>query len=294
MAQITASMVKELREKTDAPMMECKKALVEADGDLAKAEELLRVRLGNKAAKSATRIAAEGVIAVYLSPDAKLGSMVEINCETDFVAKNPDFLTFANELAKLVAEKDPADVAALSELKIGDKTVEETRTALSGKIGENISIRRFIRTQTNDTLVQYVHGKKIGVTVDYAASDAAIGKDVAMQVAASKPRFLSKEQVPADVIAKEKEIYKAQAAESGKPEKVIEAMVEGRVGKYFGEICLLQQPFVKNPDLTVEKMLKEKQGKVNGFTMFIVGEGIEKRANDFAAEVAAQAAAAKA
>lgn len=294
MAQITASMVKELREKTDAPMMECKKALVEADGDLAKAEELLRVRLGNKAAKSATRIAAEGVIAVYLSPDAKLGSMVEINCETDFVAKNPDFLTFANELAKLVAEKDPADVAALSELKIGDKTVEETRTALSGKIGENISIRRFIRTQTNDTLVQYVHGKKIGVTVDYAASDAAVGKDVAMQVAASKPRFLSKEQVPADVIAKEKEIYKAQAAESGKPEKVIEAMVEGRVGKYFGEICLLQQPFVKNPDLTVEKMLKEKQGKVNGFTMFIVGEGIEKRANDFAAEVAAQAAAAKA
>lgn len=293
MADITASMVKELREKTDAPMMECKKALVEAEGDLAKAEEILRVRLGNKAAKSATRVAAEGVIAVYLSPDAKLSAMVEVNCETDFVAKNPDFLAFANTLAQLVAEKDPADVNALSALVIEDKTVEETRVALSGKIGENMSIRRFIRTVSENAIAQYVHGKKIGVTVDYKAADPAVGKDVAMQIAASKPLFLSKADVPADVIEKERQIYKAQAAESGKPEKVIAAMVEGRIGKYFAEIALLHQQFVKNPDQTVEQMLKSKDAQVSGFTMYVVGEGIEKRSNDFAAEVAAQAAAAR-
>ena len=293
MADITASMVKALREKTDAPMMECKKALVEAEGDLTKAEDLLRVRLGNKAAKSAARVAAEGVIATYLSPDAKLSAMVEVNCETDFVAKNPDFLAFANQLAQLVAEQNPADVNALSALTIDGKTVEETRVALAGKIGENISIRRFTRLETKDTLAQYVHGKKIGVTVDYKAADAAVGKDVAMQVAASKPLFLSKDHVPSEVVEKERQIYKAQAAESGKPEKVIEAMVEGRVSKYFAEIALLHQPFVKNPDQTVEQMLKSKNAQVNGFTLYIVGEGIEKRATDFAAEVAAQAAAAR-
>ena len=293
MAEITASMVKELREKTDAPMMECKKALVEAEGDLDKAEEILRVRLGNKAAKSSARVAAEGIVATYISDTGTLGAIVEINCETDFVAKNDDFLMFSETLAKLVAENNPASVEALLALPMDGKTVEEIRVALSGKIGENISVRRFERFETSGKLTYYVHGKKVGVMVDFAGGDDDMGKDIAMHIVASKPVCVSHHQVPAEAIQKERDIYTAQAAESGKPAAIIEKMVEGRISKFLAEVALLGQPFVKNPEQTVEALLKAKQATIASFTLYTVGEGIEKQETDFAAEVAAQAAAAK-
>jgi elongation factor Ts len=294
MAEITAGMVKELREKTDAPMMECKKALTEAAGDLAKAEEILRVKLGNKASKAAGRVAAEGIVGVYLSSDHRLGAIVEVNCETDFVAKNDEFQSFAKRLAELVATKAPADVDALSALSLGSASVEETRKALVGKIGENLSIRRFVRTEAKGSLVSYVHGgAKIGVLVDVSGGDAILAKDIAMHVAAAKPKALNAAGVPAVEIEKERRIAAEKAAESGKPANIVEKMVEGSVQKFLRESTLLGQPFVKDDKLTIETLLKSRSATVNGFTLYIVGEGIEKKVSDFAAEVAAQAAAAK-
>ena len=286
MAEITASMVKELRELTGLGMMECKKALEESGGDIKKAEELLRIKSGAKASKAASRVASEGAVGIHVSPDAKLGAMVEVNCETDFVARNPDFAAFAKALAELVAGASPADVAALSAMKIGDKTVEEARQALVQKIGENITVRRFERVQTPARLAHYVHGVKIGVLVEYEGEDA-VGKDVAMHIAFAKPRFLSRDQVAADAIASERTIIETRARESGKPAEIVAKMVEGGINKFLGEITLLGQPFVKDDKLTVEKMLAASKSKVLSYRFLVVGEGIEKKQSDFAAEVAA-------
>jgi elongation factor Ts len=291
MAVITAALVGELRAKTDAPMMECKKALTEADGDMAKAEELLRVKLGSKASKAASRITAEGVVAAYIS--GKVGALLEVNCETDFVTKNDEFLALANACAKLVAENNPADVAALSALPLNGSTVETQRTTLIGRIGENMSIRRFQRFETQAKLASYLHGTRIGVMVEFDGADDQIGKDVAMHVAAMKPVSLSSDQVPAELIEKERSVAKLKAAESGKPAEIVTKMVEGSVQKYLKEVSLLNQQFVKNDKQTVEQMLKATNTSVKSFAMFMVGEGIEKKQDDFAAEVAAQVAAAR-
>jgi len=288
MAQITAAMVKELREKTDAPMMECKKALTEADGDLARAEELLRVKLGSKASKAASRVTAEGLIGLHIAADGKTGALIEVNCETDFVAKNDDFVAFVNDLARLVAEQNPADVAALNQCALGEGTVETTRTALIGKIGENMSVRRFQRFETNDGLNSYVHGGRIGVLVDFAGADE-VGKDLAMHIAATKPRALDAGGVDPALIAAERSVAEQKAAESGKPAEIVTKMVEGSVQKFLKEVTLLSQPFVKNDKQTVEQMLKEKGARINRYVLFVVGEGIEKKSEDFAAEVAAAA-----
>ncbi|MDO8931049.1 MAG: translation elongation factor Ts [Rhodocyclaceae bacterium] len=296
MAEITASMVKELREKTDAPMMECKKALTEAGGDMDKAEEVLRVKLGSKATKAASRVAAEGIVGLYISGDGKLASMVEVNCETDFVAKNDDFIALTKNLAELVATKSPADVAALSALEIGGTAVETIRTALIGKIGENMSIRRFVRIPAVGKISSYVHGgSKIGVLVDVTGGDEQLAKDLAMHIAASKPKSLDASGVSADLLDTERRIAIEKAREAGKPEAMLEKIAEGTVQKYLKDVTLLGQVFVKAEDgkQTIEQLLKAKGAKVNGFTLYIVGEGIEKKVNDFAAEVAAQAAAAK-
>lgn len=292
MAEITAALVKELRVKTDAPMMECKKALTEADGDLDKAEEILRVKLGSKASKASTRVTAEGLVGIYIDAEGKLGSIVEVNCETDFVAKNDDFIQFVANVSKLVADKAPADVAALSELPLGEGTVESIRTALIGKIGENMSVRRFSRVQAQGRLTSYIHGGKIGVLVDYTGADENVGKDVAMHIAATKPKALHESGVPQEDIDRERSVAKAKAEESGKPADIAEKMVEGSVKKFLKEVALLSQPFVKDDKQTVEAMLKSNNSAVNGFHLYIVGEGIEKKVNDFAVEVAAQAAAA--
>ena len=298
MADITAGMVKELREKTDAPMMECKKALTEAGGDMAKAEELLRVKLGNKATKAAARVTAEGVVGIHVAADGKLGAIVEVNCETDFVAKNDDFLALARGLARLVADRDPADVAALSALPLADgRTVEATRTALVGKIGENMSIRRFARMAARGRLASYVHGgSKIGVLVDLVGGDETLGRDVAMHVAASKPKALDAGGVPAELLDTERRIAVEKAREAGKPEAMLEKFAEGSVQKYLKDVTLLGQVFVKAEDgkQTIEQLLKARGASVAGFTLYVVGEGIEKKVTDFAAEVAAQAAAAAA
>ena len=293
MAAITASMVAELRAKTDAPMMECKKALTEADGDMAKAEELLRVKLGTKAGKAASRVTAEGVIAAHVAGDK--GAMVEVNCETDFVTKNDMFLNLAAAAAKLVAEQNPADVAALGALAYSQDgfgpTLEDVRVGLIGKIGENMSFRRFVR-KSGSKIASYVHGTRIGVLVEYAGDEAA-AKDVAMHVAAMKPVALASSDVPAELIEKERSVAAAKAQESGKPADIAAKMVEGSVQKYLKEVSLFNQPFVKNDKQSVEQMLKEKATQVTGFTLYVVGEGIEKKVDDFAAEVAAQVAAAK-
>lgn len=289
MADITASMVRELREKTDAPMMECKKALIEADGGLARAEEILRIKLGNKASKAASRIAAEGIVAVHIAADGKLGALVEVNCETDFVAKNDEFLAFVGALAERVAAQNPADVTALLALDLGGASVEETRKTLVGKIGENLSIRRFVRVAAKGRLASYIHGgAKIGVLIDVVGGDEAMAKDLAMHIAASKPVALSREQVPSALIQKERDIASAKAAESGKPANIVEKMVEGSVQKFLKEVTLLGQPFVKDDKQTVERLLKSKGASVASFTLYVVGEGIEKRKDDFAAEVMAQ------
>ena len=286
MAQITAAMVKELREKTDAPMMECKKALTEADGDLARAEELLRVKLGSKASKAADRITAEGLVGLHIAADGKTGALVEVNCETDFVAKNDDFIAFVNDLARIVADSNPADVAALNAAPMADGTVDSVRTALVGKIGENMSVRRFQRFETADALNSYVHGGRIGVLVDYAGTDE-VGKDLAMHIAATKPRALNADGVDPALIAAERSVAEQKAAESGKPAEIVAKMVEGSVQKFLKEITLLSQPFVKNDKQTVEQMLKEQSARINRYALFVVGEGIEKKSSDFAAEVAA-------
>ena len=297
MAEITASMVKELREKTDAPMMECKRALTEANGDIDKAEEILRVKLGSKASKAASRIAAEGIVGTYLSADGKLGAMIEVNCETDFVAKNDDFIAFTKSLAELVASQSPADVAALSGLVMGGTTVEATRTALIGKIGENMSIRRFVRIPAKGKLTTYVHGgSKIGVMIDVVGGDEQLAKDLAMHIAAAKPKSLDASGVSSDLLDTERRIAIEKAREAGKPEAMLEKIAEGTVQKFLKEVTLLGQVFVKAEDgkQTIEQLLKLKGASVAGFTLYIVGEGIEKKQNDFAAEVAAQAAAAAA
>ena len=289
MAEITASMVKELREKTDAPMMECKKALAEANGDMGKAEEILRVKLGNKASKAASRVAAEGVVASYITADAKSGSLVEINCETDFVAKNEEFLGFAAALAELAATKGPANVEALLRLSFKGVTVEESRRALVGKIGENVAIRRFARMTTQGRLASYIHGgARIGVLVELSGGDEALAKDLAMHIAASKPVALSAAAVPTEVVQKERSIAVAKAAESGKPANIVEKIVEGSVQKFLKEITLLGQPFVKNDKQTVEQLLKSKGASVAGFALYVVGEGLEKKKDDFVSEVMAQ------
>jgi elongation factor Ts len=294
-------MVGELRAKTDAPMMECKKALTEAGGDMDKAEELLRVKLGSKASKASSRITAEGIVAVHI--DGTTGAMVELNCETDFVAKNDDFLAFGKALAQLIAEKNPADVAALSALETDGASVEARRTALVGKIGENMSIRRFKRFAGDASLVSYLHGTRIGVVVEFSG-DPVAAKDVAMHVAAMKPVALSAADVPGELIEKERNVAALKAAEDaekakaeGKPvqsAEIVAKRVEGSVQKYLKEVSLYAQAFVKNDKQTVEQMLKEKGTKLAGFTLYVVGEGIAKKVDDFAAEVAAQVAAAKA
>jgi elongation factor Ts len=290
MAEITAGMVRELRDKTDAPMMECKKALSEADGDLAKAEELLRVKLGNKASKAASRIAAEGVVGIHVTPDGSKAALVELNCETDFVAKNEDFLSFAAALSRLVCDKEPADVAALSALSLDGATVEEVRTRLVGKIGENLSIRRFACIVAKGRISHYVHGgSKIGVIVDVSGGDEQLGRDLAMHIAAAKPVALTKEEVSAELIAKERAIAVAKAGESGKPANIVEKMVEGSVQKFLKEVTLLGQPFVKDDKQSIEALLKSKNASIARFVLYVVGEGIEKKSGDFAAEVMAQA-----
>ena len=295
MAVITASMVAELRAKTDAPMMECKKALTEAEGDMAKAEELLRVKLGTKAGKAASRVTAEGVVTSFVN--GTTGAMIEVNCETDFVTKNDSFLALANAAAKLVAEHNPADLAALGELPYSQDsfgpTLEEVRKGLIGKIGENMSFRRFKRAAGGAKIANYLHGTRIGVLVEYEGDETA-AKDVAMHVAAMKPVSLTSAEVPADLIEKERSVAAAKAAESGKPADIVTKMVEGSVQKYLKEVSLFNQSFVKNDKQTVEQMLKASGTTVKAFTLYVVGEGIEKKVDDFAAEVAAQVAAAQA
>ena len=292
MAEITAALVKELRELTGLGMMECKKALEEAGGDLKKAEDLLRVRSGAKASKAAGRIAAEGVIGAWLAPDRKLGALVEVNCETDFVAKNEDFLGFARGVAEVVAKQNPADVAALANLELGGETIEARRQKLVQKIGENMTIRRFVRLQTDARLWHYVHGVKIGVLVDYEGDDE-LAKGIAMHIAFAKPQFLSKTDVSPDVLARERAVQEARAKEQGKPPEIAAKMVEGALNKFAAEIALLGQPFVVNDKLTVEKALAEKKTKLRAYRFLVVGEGIERKSSDFAAEVMAQAGAAR-
>ena len=304
MAAITASMVGALRAKTDAPMMECKKALTEADGDMERAEELLRVKLGSKAGKAASRIAAEGVVAA--SVDGATGAMVELNCETDFVTKNDSFLALAKSLVELVAQKNPADVAALSALPLSQDgfgpTVEDVRTGLVGKIGENMSIRRFKRYAGGGRIASYLHGTRIGVLVEFEGDETA-AKDVAMHVAAMKPKALTTADVAESLIAAERSVATLRAAEDAEKAKaegktvqsaeIVAKRIEGSVAKFLKEVSLHNQAFVKNDKQTVEQMLKDKATKVHSFTLYVVGEGIEKKTGDFAAEVAAQVAAAK-
>jgi elongation factor Ts len=293
---ITASMVKELRERTGAGMMECKKALVESSGDIEAAIEAMRKSGQAKAAKKAGRTAAEGVILVNASADGKNAVIVEVNCETDFVAKDENFLSFANAVAERALTGGAADVAELMSQALHegeDTTIEQAREALVAKIGENMAVRRFERITAAGTIASYRHGDRIGVVVDLDGGDAELGRDLAMHIAASKPVCVSEEQVPADLLAKEREIFTAQAKESGKPDNIIEKMIEGRIRKYLGEITLVGQPFVKDPDTSVGKLLDGKGAKVNGFIRFEVGEGVEKKQENFAEEVAAQAAAAR-
>jgi len=304
MAAITASMVAELRGKTDAPMMECKKALTEAEGDMAKAEEVLRVKLGSKAGKAAARITAEGVVTICV--EAGTGAMVEVNCETDFVTKNDSFLGLANAAASLIAKHNPADLEALGACAYSQEgfgpTLEDVRKGLIGKIGENMSFRRFKRFASGSKLASYLHGTRIGVVVEYEGDDTA-AKDVAMHVAAMKPVALSSDDVPADLVARERSVAAAKAAEdaavataAGKPvqsAEIVAKRIEGGVQKYLKEVSLFNQPFVKNDKQTVEQMLKSVSTTVKSFTLYVVGEGIEKKVDDFAAEVAAQVAAAQ-
>jgi len=291
---ITASMVAELRAKTDAPMMECKKALTEANGDMAKAEELLRVKLGSKAGKAASRITAEGVVAIHM--EGGVGALVEVNCETDFVTKNDSFLALSKAVAQGIANANPASVEAVGGLPFSldgfGPTIEDVRKGLIGKIGENMSVRRFKRFASGSKLATYLHGTRIGVVVEFDGDEAA-AKDVAMHVAAMKPVSLTSADVPAELIERERSVATAKAAESGKSAEIAAKMIEGSVQKYLKEVSLFNQPFVKNDKQTVEQMLKEKGTTVKGFTLYVVGEGIEKKVDDFAAEVAAQVAAAK-
>ncbi len=287
---ISATMVKDLRERTGLGMMECKAALTETGGNMDAAIDLLRKKAGSKVEKKAGRTAAEGAVGVWLSPDRKLAAMVEVNSETDFVAKGEDFQAFANGVAAAIAKHGPADVNAVADLRLeSGETVAKARESLVSKLGENIGVRRFVRLAAKTgQIASYIHGRKIGVLVEVVGGDEVLAKDIAMHVAASKPECVSKDQVPAELIAKEKEIFSAQAAQSGKPANIIEKMVEGRINKFLGEVTLLGQPFVKDPETSVEKLLKGRNATVAGFTRYEVGEGIEKKSGDFAAEVMAQ------
>ncbi len=294
MAVITAAMVKELRVKTDAPMMECKKALTEADGDMARAEEILRVKLGNKASKAAARVAAEGVVSVFISEDGKTGAILEVNSETDFVAKNPEFQAMAAAAVRLVAEHNPADIAALGALEVEGQALEAIRTALVGKIGENMTFRRFQRIEAQGKLHTYIHGgAKIGSLVDIVGGDDEVGHDVAMHIAATKPKALDASGVDQQLLDTERRVAIEKAREAGKPEAMLERIAEGTVQKYLKEVTLLSQPFVKNDKMSVAELLKQNGASVASFVLYVVGEGIEKKSMDFAAEVAEQMAAAK-
>ncbi|BBE09012.1 elongation factor Ts [Mycoavidus cysteinexigens] len=293
MAEITASMVAKLRAKTDAPMMECKKALIEAEGDLTRAEELLRVKLGTKADKVSARVTAEGIVATHIDAATQVGALVELNCETDFVAKNDDFIAFSKKVAELVVTHKPADLAALLALPLTGETVDDVRRTLIGRLGESLTIRRFVCYPSAHKLAAYLHGTRIGVLVEYDGADEQVGKDVAMHIAAMKPVALAADAVPVEQIEKERKIAAEKASESGKPAEIVAKMVEGSVQKYLKEVSLLDQPFVKNDKQTVGQMLKAAQSSVQRFAIYVAGEGIEKQQGDFAAEVAAQVAAAQ-
>ncbi|MDP8567684.1 translation elongation factor Ts [Methylophilus aquaticus] len=289
MAEITASMVKDLRERTDAPMMDCKKALTEADGDMTRAEEILRVRFGNKASKAAGRVAAEGTVGISIAAGGKLGTLIEVNSETDFCAKNEEFLKFVGELAQTVNENNPADIDAVGALPMRGETAEAVRAQLVGKIGENITPRRFARTEAKGQLYSYVHGSKIGVLVDLVGGDEALGKDIAMHIAAAKPKSLDASGVDAALIEAERRVAIEKAKEAGKPEAMLEKIADGTVQKFLKEVTLLSQAFVKDDKQTIEQLLKSKNASVASFSMYVVGEGIEKAVVDYAAEVAAAA-----
>lgn len=289
MAEITAGMVKELRERTDAPMMDCKKALTEADGDMTRAEEILRVRFGNKASKAAGRVAAEGTVGVSIAADGKTGAMIEVNSETDFCAKNEDFLKFVGDLAGIVAASNAADIEAVGALPMRGATVEETRAQLVGKIGENITPRRFVKLNAKGKLASYVHGSKIGVILDLVGGDETLAKDIAMHIAAAKPKSLDASGISADLIEAERRVAIEKAKEAGKPEAMLEKIADGTVQKFLKEVTLLSQVFVKDDKFTIESLLKSKNASVASFTMYTVGEGIEKAVVDYAAEVAAAA-----
>ncbi|AGF47609.1 translation elongation factor Ts [Candidatus Kinetoplastidibacterium crithidiae] len=288
MTKINASLVKELREKTDAPMMECKKALIESEGDISRAEEILRVRLGSKASKAASRLASEGLIGIYtcIENDMSIGVLVEVNCETDFVAKNSDFINFVDNIAKIIANKNPENIDALLNLQYNNDTVDVFRSELVGKIGENISIRRFERISSSNKISSYNHNGKIGVLVDFNG-DSSIGKDLAMHIAATKPKAIDESGISQEDLAIEKSIAKEKAINSGKPKEIVEKMIEGSIQKFLKEVTLVSQQFIKNDKQTVNQMLKEKNSNINKFIYYAVGEGIEKKDVDFAAEVAA-------
>ena len=289
MAEITASMVKDLRDRTDAPMMDCKKALTEADGDSARAEEILRVRFGNKASKAAGRLAAEGIVIAFVAKDGKTGTLLEVNSETDFCAKNEDFLKYTHELVTTINEKNPANIEALASLNMGSGKAEEVRAQLVGKVGENITPRRFIRYQTTGQIISYVHSGRIGVLLDLQGGDEALGKDLAMHIAANKPKALNASGIDAALIEVEKRVAIEKAKEAGKPEAMLEKIAEGTVQKFLKEVTLLNQPFVKDDKVSVEQLLKANNATVNAFSIYSVGEGIEKAVVDYAAEVAAAA-----
>ncbi|TFW71916.1 elongation factor Ts [Methylotenera oryzisoli] len=289
MAEITAGMVKELRERTDAPMMDCKKALTEAEGDMTRAEEILRVRFGNKASKAAGRVAAEGTVGISISADGKSGAMVEVNSETDFCAKNEDFLKYVNELAGVIAASSASDIAEVGALAMRGSTAEETRAQLVGKIGENITPRRFVRPAVQGKLTSYVHGSRIGVLVDIVGGDDALAKDIAMHIAAAKPKSLDASGIDASLIEAERRVAIEKAKEAGKPEAMLEKIADGTVQKFLKEVTLLSQVFVKDDKFTIEQLLKSKGATIASFTMYTVGEGIEKVVVDYAAEVAAAA-----
>ncbi|KQT37813.1 MULTISPECIES: translation elongation factor Ts [unclassified Methylophilus] len=289
MAEITAGMVKELRERTDAPMMDCKKALTEAEGDMTRAEEILRVRFGNKASKAAGRVAAEGTVGINIAAGGKVGTLIEVNSETDFCAKNEEFLKFVSELAQVVNENNPADIEAVAGLPMRGETAEAVRAQLVGKIGENITPRRFVRTEAKGQLYSYVHGSKIGVLVDLVGGDENLGKDLAMHIAAAKPKSLDASGVDAALIEAERRVAIEKAKEAGKPDAMLEKIADGTVQKFLKEVTLLSQTFVKDDKLSIEQLLKNNNASVASFTMYVVGEGIEKVVVDYAAEVAAAA-----
>ena len=289
MAEITASMVKDLRDRTDAPMMDCKKALTEANGDSARAEEILRVRFGNKASKAAGRLAAEGIVVAFVAKDGKTGTLLEVNSETDFCAKNEDFLKYTHDLLNAINEKNPANIEALTSLTMSLGNAEEVRAQLVGKVGENITPRRFVRYQTTGQITSYVHSGRIGVLLDLQGGNDVLGKDLAMHIAANKPKALNASGIDPQLIEVEKRIAIEKAKEAGKPEAMLEKIAEGTVQKFLKEVTLLNQPFVKDDKVTIEQLLKTNNATINAFSIYSVGEGIEKAVVDYAAEVAAAA-----